>query len=79
LTRADFVAWAKASGVRGDAFVLDGGHPSEAFVLDQQGTAWAVYYSERGLDQDRRWFLTEGEALADLRSRLVTALEITSS
>ena len=73
MTRADFVTWAKASGIHSDAYSFDGGHPSEAFVLDTQGFGWVVFYSERGLETDRRWHVKEADALADLQERLSSA------
>jgi len=66
--------WARLAGIRSDAFALDGGHPSETFVMATLGVAWAVYYSERGLEQDRQWFSNEGEALSDLQRRLIKTL-----
>jgi hypothetical protein len=57
---------------RPDAYSLDGGHPSEAYVLDQRGSKWRVYYSERGQETGAREFPNEEEAceyFLDLLSR----------
>jgi hypothetical protein len=35
-------------GVRPDAYSLDGGLPSEAYVIAHDYDGWCVYYSERG-------------------------------
>jgi hypothetical protein len=48
------------------AYSLFGGHPSEDFVLDNRGTDWVVYYSERGLESGLRSFPTEDLACRHL-------------
>jgi hypothetical protein len=56
-------------GVDPEVYSLNGGHPSERYVLDQRGHDWVVYYSERGLETGLRTFQSEDLAcrhLADL-------------
>jgi hypothetical protein len=51
------------------AYSLFGGHPSEAYVIDDRRTEWVVYYSERGLESGLASFPSEDQAcrhLADL-------------
>ncbi|WP_439601587.1 hypothetical protein [Devosia sp.] len=70
MTRGELVIWASAAGIERDAYSFEGGHPSEALVLDQRGALWAVYYSERGFERDVSIFGQEREALNDMRIRL---------
>jgi hypothetical protein len=44
------------------AYSLDGGLPSEKYVLDHQSDKWLVYYSERGLRSVLRTFDNEDAA-----------------
>jgi hypothetical protein len=74
MTRDEFVAWTAQSGIEADCFSLDGGHPSEAFVLDRRGSAWVVYYSERGLETAGRTFGSERQALDYLSACLAGAI-----
>ena len=53
---------AKQEGIRDDAYSLDGGLPSERYVLEITEGGWHVYYSERGLRTGIRRFETESEA-----------------
>ena len=58
-----------ARGFDPGAYSLDGGHPSERYVLDDRRSECVVYYSERGLETGLRTFPTEDPAcrrLADL-------------
>jgi hypothetical protein len=58
-----------------NAYSLFGGHPSEAYVLDNRGTEWVVYYSERGLESSLESLPSEDLAcrhLADLLWRDLT-------
>jgi hypothetical protein len=70
LSRDDLVAWASAAGIERDAYSFEGGHPSEALVLDRRGALWAVYYSERGFERDVSMFGQERDALNYMRTRL---------
>ena len=53
-----------------DAYSLFGGHPSEAYVLDDRGGEWVVYYSERGLESGLQSFPNEDLACRHLAERL---------
>lgn len=58
-------------GIREDVYTLYGGHPSERFVLSQEGQKWAVFYSERGEEVGRREFQSEEEACLYFLERLL--------
>ncbi len=49
----------ETAGIRPCAYDLDGGHPSECYVLAKEGSLWSVYYSERGQESNKRQFSTE--------------------
>lgn len=59
-------------GIRRDCYDLEGGLPPEKYVLAHEGHLWSVYYSEHGLQSNKRQFPTEDEAceylLAELRN-----------
>ncbi|MFN0027373.1 MAG: hypothetical protein ACKV2O_09380 [Acidimicrobiales bacterium] len=52
----------RREGINPNAYALEGGHPSERYVIDLRPAGWVVYYSERGLETGRREFDTEAEA-----------------
>jgi hypothetical protein len=54
------------------AYVLTGGHPSEAYVLDDRKSHWVVYYSERGLETGLRRFADEDHACRYLLGLLLS-------
>jgi hypothetical protein len=56
----------KALEVKDDGYCLNGGHPSEAYVLAHDGRRWRVYYSERGGESSPAAFDTEAEACSHL-------------
>ena len=51
-----------AEGFRPDMYSLAGGLPNEAHCIEDRGSEWAVYYSERGERSEERLFLSETEA-----------------
>jgi hypothetical protein len=51
-----------ALNIAPSAYSLDGGHPSEVYVLDQCYGAWRVYYSERGQESGLVEFQSESDA-----------------
>jgi hypothetical protein len=53
-------------GIRRDCYDLAGGMPPEKYVLAKEGNMWSVYYSEHGLQSNKRQFATEDEACAYL-------------
>ena len=57
-------------GINPNSYALDGGHPSERYVLDVGPNGCAVYYSERGRETGRREFATEDEACRHLLDTL---------
>jgi len=60
----------RREGINPGAYALDGGHPSERYVIDIRPGGWAVYYSERGLESGRREFDREDEACRYLLDQL---------
>ena len=48
----------------------------EAYVLEDVGTEWAVYYAERGLRSHERRFTSEDDAARYLLDRLRSAFGI---
>ena len=66
MRRNELVDAIRQARIPADAYSLDGGHPSEAFVLSHEGSSWSVYYSERGLETSKRSFATEEQACDEL-------------
>lgn len=60
-----------AEDVDNAAYSLDGGMPSEAYVLEGRGDHWAVFYSERGLRIGETVFEAEDEACSYLLELLL--------
>ena len=58
-------------GIPESVYSLDGGHPSEALVLDERPPGWAVYYSERGQETGLTLFDSESEACAYMLEQLM--------
>ena len=52
----------KQEGFRSDYYDLEGGLLPERLTLGQEGDRWCVYYSERGLQSDKRYFDSEDAA-----------------
>ncbi|SEE90437.1 hypothetical protein [Jiangella alba] len=68
---AELRALFDAEGVDPDSYWLDGGLPTEAYVLERRASGWAVYYSERGQRSGEMRFETEGEACDRLRAMVL--------
>jgi len=47
-----------------------GKYQDQAFVLEQWGNRWVVYYTERGVKSDIRKYASEDAACRDLLARL---------
>lgn len=59
--------------VNPNSYSLDGGLPSESYVLSNDGYGvWAVYYSERGHRSSEIKFDSESAACEELKRRLLT-------
>jgi sugar/nucleoside kinase (ribokinase family) len=58
--------------IRRDAYSLDGGRPSEAYVLSWDGKRWRTYYSERGQESDVHFFESESAACEHLLKLLLS-------
>jgi hypothetical protein len=70
MRRDELEAAIRKANIPPNAYSLNGGHPNEAFVLSHEGRSWSVYYSERGLETDRKTFSTEAEACDELWRQL---------
>jgi hypothetical protein len=62
MTRAELGIRLAERGITPAAYSLDGGLPSEKYVLEQRINDWAVYYSEKGQKTGERTF--DGEEAA---------------
>ena len=71
MTRDSLRKMLRESGIRDQAYDLDGEYVDEAYVLARDGIEWAVFYSERGLRSGLRRFQTETEACEYLRTLLI--------
>jgi hypothetical protein len=70
MNRSQLQQTLSSMGIRADAYSLDGGHPSEAYVLAHDGRRWRVYYSERGQESDLAEFDDEAVACLHLLALL---------
>jgi hypothetical protein len=59
-----------ASGLRPNAVSLYGGAAAEQYVIEKEGSMWAIYYYERGNKNDLRLFIDEAAACSHLLSIL---------
>lgn len=57
-------------GVRADLYSLEGGFPVEAYVLNQSGNHWEVYYSERGYKNALEVFDNESDACENIYPKI---------
>ena len=72
MTREEFFAATRKAGIDDRSFSLDGGLPSEQYVLSPEGgNRWSVYYSERGNRTSLRIFNEESDALEHLLAVLL--------
>jgi len=71
MNRQDLQSAADREGIRRSAYSLDGGLPSEKYVLAVREGGWSIYYSERGFRRDEIQFDTEDEACSLLLLWLV--------
>lgn len=70
MTREDFLESARRAKIRPDAFALDE-QGDECYVLSGRANHWSVYYSERGLETQKRQFASQSEALSHLLEKLM--------
>jgi len=52
----------RLEGVPEDLYSLDGGLWGDRFCIEQRGSVWYVYHSERGERYDETLFVSEDEA-----------------
>lgn len=57
-------------GVPEDAYSLGDGLKNEAYVLERSGSAWVLFYSERGMRTGEQSFASEDAACAELLRQL---------
>jgi hypothetical protein len=69
MTREDFLRAISDAKIRSNAFNLNS-DGDECYVLAYKGGSWSVYYSERGLETEKRHFSSEGAALGYLLGTL---------
>lgn len=50
------------SGIRPDAYSLEGGVPDDRYCIEKRGSLWYVYYAERGQRNVERLVITEDDA-----------------
>jgi hypothetical protein len=63
MTKLELKSTLDQAGVCSEAYSLDGGLPSERYVLSQEPSGqWEVYYSERGNRSGMRAFNSESAA-----------------
>jgi len=56
-------------------YSLNGGLPSEAFCLEQLGSKWPYYYSERGYRRNVVYFEREEDACDFLYARIMRGMK----
>lgn len=62
MNKEELVRILREEGIRDDVYYLYGGLPPEKLTLSEVFGKWYVYYSERGLETNKREFATESEA-----------------
>lgn len=73
MNRVDLEARLKEQKINPRSYSLNGGLPSETYVLSDEGNGkWSVYYSERGERSSERLFKSEADACEDLFRRLIS-------
>jgi hypothetical protein len=65
VTREEFFEAVQKAKIRPGSFDLNG-QGDECYILSGSGNHWSVYYSERGLETNKRHFGSEADALAHL-------------
>jgi hypothetical protein len=58
----------RKEGIRKDGFDLNGKHLPETYTLPESYGRWIVYYSEKGLQSNKKEFATESHAFVDILS-----------
>ena len=71
MNRNDVAKLLEASGVSSTTYCVDGSARDEAYILEQDGRSWSVYYSERGLRTALAWFDSEADACKDMLARVL--------
>jgi len=62
MNSADLFTILVTEGFRSSAYSLESEDKDEALCLRVEGHGWCVYYSERGLQTDKTYFLDESSA-----------------
>ena len=71
MNRQKLRARLEAEGIRTDTYDLGGTTCEECLRLERATDGWVVYYAERGLRTNERFFSTEAEACSYLAERLL--------
>jgi hypothetical protein len=67
VNRSELLQQLKEAKINPNTYSLEGGSPSETYVLSDEGYGkWAVYYSERGERNGEKIFRSESEACEEL-------------
>ncbi len=72
MNRTDLQQRLREEGIDELSYSLDGGFPSERYVLSYEGNVWLVYYSERGQMTNLRTFQTESDACLHLLQQILS-------
>jgi hypothetical protein len=71
MDRGSLKPFLTAEGIDPESYTLDDATRDEAYVLDQRGRQWVVYYSERGLETGLEHFDAEDAACRHLMDLLL--------
>jgi hypothetical protein len=66
MTREEFMAAVADEHIRPSAFSLGDSGQDECYILEGGSSNWNVYYNERGLVTQQRYFGSEADALQHL-------------
>jgi hypothetical protein len=72
MNRIDLQRRLREENVDESSYSLEGGFPSERYVLSNEGNVWLVYYSERGLMTNLHTFQTESDACLHLLQQILS-------
>lgn len=59
-----------------NSYCLENGHPNEALCLDNNYGKWSIYYSEKGLRTDEKFYNNEDDACREFLLQIKEMLGI---